>query len=226
MVRHHRALVLTLVGWVLWGYSVGLNPASAAPPASETLTLDAFIRLYGRPPEEGGGKPAGVCKIAPSLRGGVFFSDRPTFIWQGSVQRIEVRTVIGRQLVWGKNVAAQEQSAAFPSTLPPLLPNIQYQVIFDGDYNDATSIELISTSQRDLVQSGLNQRTKALTQQRPSKPTLALQKATYLAEQNYKLDAFGLLFSVPLAEIPVAERARWAANLTELRQRLCRSEKR
>jgi hypothetical protein len=194
--------------------------ASVVKIALQEPSLEKFV-LDGM--EEGGkgSKPSGVCNIAPSPRGGVFLTDRPTFIWQGTVKRVEVRTVVDRTLLWGKDISSREQMATFPNNLPPLLPGTQYLLVFDGDYNSASPFQLVKSGLREQLLVGMSNQGKTLPKQRLSKSAIALQKATYLGEQKLWLDAFGLLFTVPLADVPLAERADWNANLTKLKQGLC-----
>ncbi|XGV94390.1 MAG: hypothetical protein ACAF41_01000 (plasmid) [Leptolyngbya sp. BL-A-14] len=195
----------------------------ALETGTKAPSLEDFLRLYERDDSPKGGRPIGICKIAPSDRGGVFLSDRPTFIWQGKVKRIEVRTTEEGKLVWSKDLSAGEQMATFPSTTPALVPGTSYKLVFDGNDQAASSFEIVPVGKREQLLAELSSHSNNLPQT-ASKSVIALKKATYLGEQRLWLDAFGILFSVKPSEVPKQELAAWNKGLSTIRQSVCKSE--
>ena len=219
----------------LIGFSriLSTNEAEAreTPPKvnSQISSLNDVVILFGKQPRKGGGREV-ICTIAPLPPAfainspNVFVSDRPTFIWQGAANRIEVRQAEDEKLIWGKDLKPQESVATYPISGQALLPNQKYELRLLTS-NDETKIvfQVASLDQRQRIQAGLQDQVKQLAAAQRTPAAIAVKQAIYLGEQKLWADAFGKVFSVKQSEIPKNEQAGWSRSLTEIRSSVCGS---
>lgn len=162
------------------------------------------------PPRPRRGVPRGntVCLIAPLPIAEVakVWSDRPTFVLQGSVTKLEVWAEGAETAFWTQNITEAEQLAntiavtdqpTYAASMDKSLePEQNYQLRVYTPYSPQyTQIDLqaISSQERDVISSRLEQIDG-------TDEAAAVQRADYFAEQNLWLDFWQTIISAPVSE--------------------------
>ncbi|NJR63590.1 MAG: DUF928 domain-containing protein [Cyanobacteria bacterium CRU_2_1] len=103
-------IVTTIVLLSLLGLSIH--------PPSHALTWDEFRHSWNEfwtnalnvdppvPPENGGGRGDEACPIAPLLPSEIatVWSDRPTFVWNGEIAKLEIRSRTDQSILWNASI--------------------------------------------------------------------------------------------------------------------------
>lgn len=180
--------------------ALSLSGLLIAPPAQASFqqTWAQFWSRFGRrmppgPPTNGGGRgPDEPCPIAPLALPdtAIVWSNQPTFVWQGAVEKIAVKLPDREDELWSASVTGLNHVTY---TGEALQPNTTYQwVIFTPDYGDIPqriiSFQIMaSPEQAQLAQ--------ALPDVQPEE-TIALERAYHFAEQELWSDFWREIFTV------------------------------
>lgn len=166
--------------------------------ASFQKTWTQFWSNFGRrtppvPYGRGGGRsPGEPCPIAPLALPdtAIVWSDQPTFVWQGNVEKIAVRLANSENEIWN---AAVTGLSHIKYTGEALQPNTTYQwMIFTSDYEDVPqriiSFQVMALQERAQIAQTLPDVQK--------EEAIALERAYYFAEQKLWSDFWREIFTV------------------------------
>ena len=171
-----------------------------SPPAQASFqeTWAQFWGGFGRrtppgPPTNGGGRgPDEPCPIAPFALPdtAIVWSDQPTFVWQGNVEKIAVRLANSENEIWNASVTGLSH---IKYTGEALQPNTKYQwLIFTPDYGDVPqriiSFQVMAPQEHTQIAQVLPDVQK--------EEAIALERAYYFAEQELWSDFWQELFTV------------------------------
>lgn len=197
------------------------NPNSS-PPAqtrrnTQTSIWNAISKLLQReePPL---GSRGNVCAITPGLLGekNVIWSDRPLFVWQGPVQRLDLRPYSlysKHDVLWSQTLATDAQSAMY--TREALQPGQTYdwEVVLDqsGSRKDRFTFQVMDAQSRELIAAELTAMEKRLKSTGATAEAIALERANYFAQRDLWSDALQEVFSV---KNPSADLTRTAQEIS------------
>lgn len=151
-----------------------------------------------RPNRRRGGTRGGICLITPVA---LLWSDRPLFVWDAKVGKIEVWLVDQPRLLWSQVLPANSQSALYQGE--PLQPGQTYEVIlYDAAGNPQNQqfyprFTLVEGSKRQQIQADLAQQAARLKAKRSTAEAIGLEQAIYFSEQELWSDAFQTIYAVP-----------------------------
>jgi hypothetical protein len=184
--------------------SIPLTTIAISAPSTgqrkQPSTLDRLISIF-RPQPKPGGTRGGVCLLTPLEPEEILWSDRPLFIWEAKISRIDVRLVTSQRVVWSQSLPALTQSFRYQGE--PLLPGKTYEVIpYDAQGKQLITqnhprFTLIDTTQQQKIQADLAQKEASWRNNRDAIEAIALEKALYLSEQGFWSDALQTLYVVP-----------------------------
>lgn len=167
------------------------------------------------PPRRGYTRGGSFCPIAPfTLQGTTkVWSDRPTFVWQGSVNSLEVVDQSGAT-VWQHTISeadrlpesvVQSDQPVYAVTVDQTLqPGQSYRLRIKPPLSEAFSLEfqILGASERDRVTQDLENLDRALATENVTGEAAATRRADYFAGQNLWLDFWQTTLAVPqLSEI-------------------------
>lgn len=145
-----------------------------------------------------------ICEIAPGLQGEakVIWSDRPLFLWRGTVPQVEIRlytafTDEGQKLLWSQTVTGEAQSVQY--TGQPLQPGVKYEwelMIDPSKPGTRYPFQVMTASERDKISAELTALLNPLKNSGATEEEIALSRANYFAERNLWSDALGEIYSL------------------------------
>jgi hypothetical protein len=178
---------------------------------NQTRPKSALERLQSifRPRRRPGGTRGPICLITPGLRPEwlslseipFVLSDRPLFVWERSVAKVELRLASNRTTIWQQILPPQSQRTVYQG--PALKPGQTYQVIaFGASQNPLNTGEdaqftVVETTQRDEIIKDLAALEAKLKQENFSSEAIAIAKATELSKRSLLSDAYQLLDALP-----------------------------
>ncbi|OCR02319.1 hypothetical protein BCD67_20180 [Oscillatoriales cyanobacterium USR001] len=181
-----------------------LEQSARAETERQKLPWD---KLYEKEPprreETGGSRGSNVelCTISPeSLSGEAIriWSDRPLFIWQGNISKIEVRKRRSTQVLWSEKIANNRNSIVYNG--PLLQPGENYDwAIFEDVSNIPSfqvSFQVIPSNERDRITVDLNKLETQLQQEGATPEKIAYAKANYFAERQMWPDVLRSAYEV------------------------------
>jgi hypothetical protein len=195
---------------------IAASPAIAAQKQSKRQSaLDAFKDLFKPKPRTGASRGPG-CIVTPGLvtsqldeqpnpeldEEPMIWSDRPLFVWDEAIGRIEVSLADDGTVVWSQSVPANARSILYAGQ--PLQAGQTYKVrlldltntpIIQDSAFDLKFMLVASQRQQEIAGTLANQE-KQLRQQKATEETIALQKAIYFAEQKLWSDAFQTVYAI------------------------------
>lgn len=178
-------------------------PITADEPPSDLL------------PPPGGGRRGEICVLAPITPVGTvdLWSDRPLFLWQGTVRRIAV-TVDGSK-IWDATPATGDRSMVYSG--PPLQSGQLYrwQVVLEQSPIYNIPFQLMSLEARAAVDAELATLEAQLVEANATPNTVALSRARVFAARQLWADTLRELLSI---EHPDAAIERY---IQEISMRLC-----
>ncbi|MDF0552535.1 hypothetical protein [Kamptonema sp. UHCC 0994] len=163
-------------------------------------------KLYEKEPprkEETGGSRGAVelCTISPESLSGEeirIWSDRPLFIWQGNVSKIQIRRRRTGQVLWSQKLTANNNSVMYSG--PPLQPGESYDWVLLKSNDDIdsfqVSFQVIPAEERDRITADLNKLEKQLQQEGATPEKIAYAKANYFAERQMWPDVLQSAYEV------------------------------
>ncbi len=148
---------------------------------------------------------------APTQRR-IVWSDRPIFIWKGSVQKIAVRTAGSNEDLWSQTVAGT-QSTNY--TGKALQPGQTYDwLVFEGESpSKLVSFQVMDAQQRDTPKESLRERITTdlntlenqLKAKKVNNEAIALAKANYFVQNQLWSDALQQAYSVEKPSTELAQ---------------------
>jgi len=205
-MKLHNVLTISLLFFsVTIGQGLPYLSVQNASAQTEEQQLP-WDKLYEKEPprkEETGGSRGIVelCTISPeSLSGEAIkiWSDRPLFIWQGTLSKIEVRKRRSTQVLWSHKIATNNNSILYSG--PPLQPGESYDwVLFEDGSNIPTfqvSFQMVSAEERDRITADLNSLETQLQQEGATAENIAYARANYFASRQMWPDVFQSAYEV------------------------------
>ncbi|MBR8835339.1 MAG: hypothetical protein DSM106950_15260 [Stigonema ocellatum SAG 48.90 = DSM 106950] len=161
-----------------------------------------FLVLFGKKPpvqpRKGGSRPiVDICMVSPDAppEGRIVWSDRPVFIWKGSVQKIAVRPVGSEEDMWSQSVGGIQRTNY---TGKALQPGQRYDwLVFDGESpNKFVSFQVMDAQQRDRITTQLRTLEKRLKAKGVNTEAIATAKANFFADRQLWSDVLQQAYSV------------------------------
>lgn len=141
-----------------------------------------------------------LCAIAPApqLRGttNTVWRDRPLFIWQGSAQRVALLESGSEELLWSKNVTADDRSVAYDGA--PLQPGQLYEWRLYSSSKDFAPrpFRIMPSAERNTIASELTALENQLKTEGASPEEIALERANYFSDRRLWSDALQEVYAV------------------------------
>lgn len=185
------------------------KPMAANKRSNQNSVLDAILKMLQRKQAPLASRPVdNLCAITPGLLGekNVIWSDRPLFIWQGTVQRLEVRPYSlyspyrSQEVLWNQTVIA-EQSATYTSKALQPGQTYDWELVVNPPSphnprpnNPRYTFQVMEAQGRDRITAELTALETQLQGESPE--AIALERANYFAERDLWSDALQQVFSV------------------------------
>ncbi len=220
-----------LLAWLTSGvtvavFSFGYLPDLALSQTRQKSVLETLQNIF-RPKRRLGGTRGSICLLTPGLRPEgmplsetpFIWNDRPLFVWQKTVARVEVRLAKTNAVVWQQALPPQSQRLLYRGT--PLQPGQTYQVVAFGrnrtplNVGEDAQFTLVDAQQRDKVIQALAATEASSKQQNRSLEEPAIAKAVELANRSLLSDAYQLLDALPTRS------PKLSAFLTRLPTQVC-----
>jgi hypothetical protein len=180
-----------------------------SPIPSRGGTSRAFNRDQdNRPPVPGGaggGTSRGnnLCAIAPQpiTTNRVIWSDRPLFLWRGSLSRIEIHPTGSKKVLWrqteilGKNSALYAGEALQPGQTYDWLLFDQF-ALEDSEPIQRVTFRVMDAQERDRIKTQLQKLEAKLKAKKASAEETAIHRAQYFAQKNLWSDVLQEAYSV------------------------------
>lgn len=178
---------------------------------------DAISKLLQReePPL---GSRGNVCAITPGLLGekNVIFRDRPLFVWQGAVQRLDLRpySLYSKQdLLWSQTLTTGDQSATYNREALQPGQTYDWELVVDpsGSRKERFTFQVMDAQSRNLIATELTAMEKRLKSAGATGEAIAQERANYFAQRGLWSDALQEVFSV---KNPSADLTRTAQEIS------------
>lgn len=153
------------------------------------------------------GGRGGFCDIAgfaafPSEQSiGIVWSDQPSFVWQGNLEWVEIRSADGQQVIQRLDLLQVQPNESINSLISavalkePLQPGATYRIVLKAPRVQEflpVEFQVISTPERDQITADL----QALAAQGVSQEEIARQQADYFADRALWADYWQTILSV------------------------------
>ncbi|NEQ35443.1 MAG: hypothetical protein F6K40_03650 [Okeania sp. SIO3I5] len=172
----------------------------------EKVFQDSFNQSDEDPPvtpKDGTTRGGSLCLVSP---GSTEFKEkiwntRPTFIWQGELERISIPPANSEEILWAKKV--QDNQQIIIDNGESLKPgNTYYWRVFDSidyEYSFPTlrvTFTVMDVPEREVITRELEKLDTGLKQAKATPEAIALAKVKFLAERNLFSDALSEAFTV------------------------------
>lgn len=138
-----------------------------------------------------------ICAIAPGLiETRVVWNDRPLFLWQGIMQKIEVRLPSSKDAFWEQPVSEADRSATYNGSA--LQQGRTYQWVLTDQYSQPSSFnfKIMATKERNVIAAELMALEAQLKTKKATAEAIALQRANYFAQRQLWSDVLQEVFEV------------------------------
>lgn len=183
-----------------------------------------FIKKPPVQPRKGGSRDpllptADICMISPDAptQRRIVWSDRPVFIWKGSVQKIALRTAGSNKYLWSQPVAETQSTNYTGKALQPG-QTYDWQVFIGESPSKFVSFQVMDAQQRERITSDLNTLENQLKAKKADGEAIALAKANYFVQNQLWSDALQQAYSV---ENPSTELAQIRQDIPD---KLCNQQ--
>ena len=176
--------------------------------------------------KDGTTRGGSLCLVSPGLIEveGKIWNTRPIFIWQGKLNRIEIRPSNSKQVLWTFDIQDDEEIVDY--TGEELEPgNTYYWRIFDSTSSadsllgiQRRTFEIIDVEEHEAITQDLAKLDQDLNKQGATKEAIAFARVKFFAERNLWSDALSEVFKV---KKPSMELQDFRSNIL---QRLCQGE--
>ena len=205
-----------------------LEPTTNTRTRDQSSILETLWKLLRakREQEPALSSRSNICEITPGLLGetNIIYSDRPLFLWQGTVPQVEIYLYTPFSLETEQEVFWSQTVASTNSILysgEPLKPGQIYD--WEIEVDSATnrrriSFQIMETEERDRISGELEQLETELTNSSATIEEIILAKAKYFAKKD--------LWSDTLQQLSYLETATGnaIANTKEMISYICQSE--
>jgi hypothetical protein len=183
------------------------SPQPTAKPIQSPSTLEAILSLFKRKQARLVSRSS-ICAIAPGLLGeqNIIWSDSPRFLWQGPIQRVEVRPYSleapyqRQEILFQQSVAATDQQVMYSGKV--LQPGQKYDWQIYLTANSAPNprmrimFQVMNQEGRDRIAAELNNLESRLKAEGITSDQIVLERTRYFAERDLWSDALQELYSV------------------------------
>ena len=151
-----------------------LEPITTTRTRDQSSILETLWKLLRakREQEPALSSRSSICEITPGLLGetNIIYSDRPLFLWQGTVPQVEIYLYTPfsleteQEVLWSQTVASNSDSILYPGE--PLQPGQIYdwEIVVDSVTNRRRiSFQIMETAERDRISGELEQLETELT---------------------------------------------------------------
>ncbi|WP_421656666.1 hypothetical protein [Leptothermofonsia sp. ETS-13] len=176
----------------------GVEVAQAVPARAESW--DEVWTLLRQRKIRGGSRGGEVCPLAPA--GGYevsqVWSDRPLFLWQGSLARIEVTDKNGKPL-WKQPISKETASIIYGGKSFQPGQNYLWKLFtsrFQSTPKYILPFQMMESQSRDRITADLRALETQLKTKGATTEEIALQRVNYFVNQNLLSDALREMYSV------------------------------
>ena len=171
------------------------DPRGPGTPGGGNLYEDILNQL--REENRIGVRGGNICAIAPPARlmgiGSAIWHDRPLFIWQGAAVRIELVASGSEEVLWSKNLTANDTTAVYQGEALQAAQRYEWRLYRSDKDFDIVLFRILPKQERDRITAQLNQ----LQTEGDTAEQIALKRANYFAEQRLWADALQEIYAVP-----------------------------
>ncbi|HAX80590.1 MAG TPA: hypothetical protein DCY88_33330 [Cyanobacteria bacterium UBA11372] len=170
------------------------DPRGPGTPGGGNLYEDILNQL--REENRIGVRGGNICAIAPPARlmgiGSAIWHDRPLFIWQGAAVRIELVASGSEEVLWSKNLTANDTTAVYQGEALQPAQRYEWRLYRSDKDFDIVLFRILPKQERDRITAQLNQ----LQTEGDTVEQIALKRANYFAEQRLWADALQEIYAV------------------------------
>ncbi len=177
------------------------NPSAQALSVKE-LWQRGWRNVFGKrrpvppvPPTPGGSRPAegGVCAIAPLavsapnssiFTTAIVWSDRPTFVWDGEVEKIGVRVRGSQDILWSQAVSGTNRVTYAGEALQPERVYEWLVLSSDNEVKRFIPFRVVTAEERKSITQALQQLDQQLAAEKITGEAAALRRAEFFAAQQ------------------------------------------
>jgi hypothetical protein len=184
-----------------------VNPSTPSSPKQKSI-LESLLSLLQRKPFLGGSRSGGsFCGITPAVLGesNAIWSDRPLFLWQGKVQKLELRPYSfdvaykNQSTLW--SAVSTDQQASYPNEPLQAGQRYEWQVTYlstqmNGPVQWQRTFQVMDKPGRDQIEQDLIALDIPLKTQNATVEDTALARAHYFANRDLWSDAIQQVYSV------------------------------
>jgi hypothetical protein len=175
-----------------------LTPPTFAQQSDHPTVVQSLIDLF-RPRRHSSGTRGTICLITPGYDNEHdLWSDRPLFLWKGTVGRIEVRQADTDTVIWDQALLPNHHSLIYQG--PPLQPGQTYTIVFfspsgqlmikDPDFYPR--FRILEAARRTQIATELAQ--EVWQQQAVTPEAIAIAEAVYFSRQELWSDALQTVY--------------------------------
>jgi Domain of Unknown Function (DUF928) len=176
------------------------SPRRSRPVGASTATaVNEFIRTFNarRARTPGLSRSGGFCPISPGLvETDQIWSDRPLFLWRGTVAQIQLRKLGSPDVLWSQTLTPQSYSIAYSGAALQPGEIYQWELLGESNANAAFIFQVMEIDQRSPIAAQLQEIAAQMQASGATEEAIALQQAQYFADQNLWSDALQLLYSI------------------------------
>jgi hypothetical protein len=205
------------------------SPQPTAKPIQSPSTLEAILSLFKRKQARLVSRSS-ICAIAPGLLGeqNIIWSDSPRFLWQGPIQRVEVRPYSleapyqRQEILFQQSVAATDQQVMYSGKV--LQPGQKYDWQIYLTANSAPNprmrimFQVMNQEGRDRITAELSALELRLKPAKATAEQIVLERAYYFADHELWSDALQEIYSASSLSPKLAQAAQ------DITAYLCTSE--
>ena len=205
------------------------KPTSDSRARDRSSILESIWKLLKakREQEPALSSRSNICEIAPGLLGevNVIYSDRPLFLWQGTLASLEIHLYTPfnlereQEVFWSQTVESQSQRVLY--TGKALAPGQIYDweiVVAPESNRRRISFQVMEKKKREQISGELEQLETELMISGATDEYITLERANYFAQQDLWSDALQELFSLENSSTTLS------GNAQEIVEYLCDSE--
>lgn len=200
-----RKLNRILSTWLLTATAIVSLPPLLLPTAmaqTNSRQQSSWWQIFQEKPpvEEKPGSPRGeLCVIAPrSIRTNTkVWSDRPLFVWQGNLGKIEVHPHKSDEVLWSQTLTSTDNSVTY--TGEALQPGQTYDWVIFGPQNSRISLipfQVMEAPERDRIRVRLTILEQELKEKGATLEEIANARANYFAQQQLWSDVLKEVYSI------------------------------
>ena len=172
----------------------------------EKVFQDVFNQREKGPPvkrKDGTTRSETLCLISPGLieEKPIIWNTIPTFIWQGNLNRLEIRPTNSEDVLWNLKIENNQQVVIYDGE--KLQPGkTYYWTIYDSFLDEFSfpimveSLTIMGIEKREVITQELTKLETTLNEKGATPEQIAMARVKYFAERNLFSDALSVAFSV------------------------------